>query len=98
MFSPFIETWEWVKARNPGSPFKKRRFSFRTLHCKVLSCTVLVALVMVSKAYQWHLALDIYLGSLAILGSILIYPAGGMAYIDALFFCAGAATQSGLNT
>ncbi|KAK8209133.1 low affinity potassium transporter [Zalaria obscura] len=35
---------------------------------------------------------------LAIAGSILLYPAGGMAYIDALFFASGAATQSGLNT
>ena len=35
---------------------------------------------------------------MSILGSILIYPAGGLAYIDALFFGSGAATQSGLNT
>ena len=36
--------------------------------------------------------------SFAIVGSILLYPAGGLAYIDALFFASGAATQSGLNT
>ncbi len=41
---------------------------------------------------------DIYLLALAILGSILLYPAGGLAYIDALFFASGSATQSGLNT
>lgn len=35
---------------------------------------------------------------LTILGSIMIYPAGVTPYIDALFFAAGAATQSGLNT
>jgi hypothetical protein len=35
---------------------------------------------------------------LTILASILIYPAGVTPYIDALFFAAGAATQSGLNT
>jgi hypothetical protein len=35
---------------------------------------------------------------MAIVGSILLYPAGGMDYIDALFFASGAATQSGLNT
>ncbi|KAF2140281.1 uncharacterized protein K452DRAFT_310039 [Aplosporella prunicola CBS 121167] len=35
---------------------------------------------------------------MTILGSILIYPAGGMRYIDALFFSSGSATQSGLNT
>jgi potassium uptake Trk family protein len=28
----------------------------------------------------------------------MIYPNGGIAYIDALFFCSGSATQSGLNT
>src|SRR5436309_11679044 len=31
-------------------------------------------------------------------GSILIFPAGGLAYIDALFFASGACTQAGLNT
>ncbi|ORY19287.1 cation transport protein-domain-containing protein [Clohesyomyces aquaticus] len=39
-----------------------------------------------------------YLVGMALLGSILLYPAGGMAYVDALFFASGAATQSGLNT
>lgn len=41
---------------------------------------------------------DLYILSLAILGSIIIYPAGNLAYIDALFFASGCATQSGLNT
>ena len=41
---------------------------------------------------------DLYLMGLAVVGSILLYPAGGLAYIDALFFASGAATQSGLNT
>ncbi len=35
---------------------------------------------------------------MTLIGSILLYPAGDMAYIDALFFSSGAATQSGLNT
>lgn len=35
---------------------------------------------------------------MTIIGSILLFPAGGLRYIDALFFAAGAATQSGLNT
>ncbi|TAQ87249.1 hypothetical protein B7494_g4412 [Chlorociboria aeruginascens] len=35
---------------------------------------------------------------MALLGSICIYPNGGLAYIDALFLSSGAATQSGLNT
>jgi hypothetical protein len=45
----------------------------------------------------------LYLLAFTIIGSILVYPAkgppdGGLKYIDALFFTAGAATQSGLNT
>ncbi|KAF2153961.1 potassium transport protein TRK1/TRK2 [Myriangium duriaei CBS 260.36] len=40
----------------------------------------------------------VYLISLTIIGSILLYPAGLLKYIDAIFFAAGAATQSGLNT
>ncbi|OCK91161.1 potassium transport protein TRK1/TRK2 [Cenococcum geophilum 1.58] len=39
----------------------------------------------------------LYILGWAIIGSILMYPAGGMAYIDALYFASGAATQSGLN-
>ena len=34
---------------------------------------------------------------MTIVGSILLYPAGGIAYIDALFLASGGATQSGLN-
>ncbi|EFR01285.1 high-affinity potassium transporter [Nannizzia gypsea CBS 118893] len=33
-----------------------------------------------------------------LVGSIILYPGGNMAYIDALFFASGSATQSGLNT
>jgi hypothetical protein len=35
---------------------------------------------------------------MAILGSICLYPRGGIDYIDALFLASGGATQSGLNT
>lgn len=38
-----------------------------------------------------------YIMGMTIVGSILIYPAGGIAYIDALFLSSGGATQSGLN-
>ena len=41
---------------------------------------------------------DLYILSMTILASILLYPAGGLDYIDALFFASGCATQSGLNT
>jgi Cation transport protein len=39
-----------------------------------------------------------YLILWAIVGSVVVYPGSNMAYIDALFFSSGAATQSGLNT
>ena len=42
--------------------------------------------------------LDMYIIAMTIVGSIIIYPAKNMAYIDALFFASGGATQSGLNT
>jgi hypothetical protein len=35
---------------------------------------------------------------MTLIGSILLFPAGRLHYIDALFFAAGSATQSGLNT
>ncbi|KAL8711758.1 MAG: hypothetical protein Q9220_003929 [cf. Caloplaca sp. 1 TL-2023] len=73
MLGPFIDSWQWIKSQNPGSPFKKRHLNFITIHY-------------------------LYILSLSIIGSILIYPAGNMDYIDALFFGSGCATQSGLNT
>ncbi|KAF2725198.1 potassium transport protein TRK1/TRK2 [Polychaeton citri CBS 116435] len=39
-----------------------------------------------------------YMIGMSLVGSIMLYPAGLMPYIDALFFSSGAATQSGLNT
>ncbi|KAJ5318106.1 hypothetical protein PENANT_c043G01113 [Penicillium antarcticum] len=39
-----------------------------------------------------------YIISWVIIGSIILYPGSELAYIDALFFASGAATQSGLNT
>lgn len=38
-----------------------------------------------------------YIIGVSILGSIILYPGGRLSYIDALFFAAGSATQSGLN-
>lgn len=74
MFGPLLESWDWIKARNPRSLLKKkRRLNFITIHY-------------------------LYILSVTIVGSILLYPAGGLAYIDALFFASGSATQSGLNT
>lgn len=40
----------------------------------------------------------IYITAVAILGSIIVYPARNLAYIDALFLATGSVTQAGLNT
>jgi potassium uptake Trk family protein len=40
----------------------------------------------------------LYMIGFIIATSIMLYPAGLMSYTDALFFAAGSATQSGLNT
>lgn len=40
----------------------------------------------------------LYMIGFIIAASIMLYPAGGMPYIDALFFASGATTQSGLNS
>ena len=90
MFSPMVESWEWLKAHNPGSPFKQRRLNFITIHC-TSQCSY------VNLNADEH-ASDLYILSVTIIGSILLYPAGGLNYIDALFFASGTATQSGLNT
>lgn len=34
MLGPILELWEWIKAHNPGSLFKKKhRLNFITIHC-----------------------------------------------------------------
>ena len=88
VFGPFIESWEWLKAHNPGSPFKKRHLSFLHIHCMWS---------LKAQAVSNADFLDMYLISWAIVGSVMLYAAGGLAYIDALYFSSGAATQSGLN-
>ncbi|KAF7125452.1 hypothetical protein CNMCM5793_001691 [Aspergillus hiratsukae] len=40
----------------------------------------------------------IYIIAMTLITSIILYPGNNFAYIDILFFCSGAATQSGLNT
>ena len=55
--------------------------------------------MVANEINQWlTLSTDCYMVGIIIVSSIMIYPAGGMRYIDALFFSAGATTQSGLNT
>jgi Cation transport protein len=40
----------------------------------------------------------LYISGMALLASVMIFAIGDIAYIDALFFASGSATQSGLNT
>jgi potassium uptake Trk family protein len=48
--------------------------------------------------FNFIMAHYLYMISFIIATSIMLYPAGLMSYTDALFFAAGSATQSGLNT
>jgi hypothetical protein len=41
---------------------------------------------------------DAYIIFQTLLGSVVMYSGSNLAYIDALFFASGSATQSGLNT
>lgn len=101
MFGPWVETGQWIKAwvgRTVGSPFKKHRLNFITIHCTQTCPPAVKQLLHPAVIHVNNYLIDIYILSLIIIGSILLYPAGGLAYIDALFFASGAATQSGLNT
>ena len=93
MFGPWLEIFAWLKALAPNfKGFRRPHFQFITLHC-----THAYNLRLVSGS---NLVLaDIYLISLTILGSIILYGDGSvLGYTDALFFASGCATQSGLNT
>lgn len=78
----------------------KPKMNFITLHCKCVHSinTSLRAFCVKGRKRKLTLMIDTYIITMALLGSVLIYPAGDMAYVDALFFGSGAATQSGLNT
>ncbi len=97
VLAPLFDIWDWVKGHNfLGSLIgvKKRRLSFITIHCTLKSWSKYNSgLPMLT-----FMLLDLYVIGLAILGSIVLYPGGNIAYIDALFLASGCATQSGLNT
>jgi len=93
VFGPWIEVYTWLKTMKPTFRFRWPNPNYITLHCMAPQYSIewtIGQLLIVS--------IDAYLISLSILGSIVLYPIKNMAYIDALFFSAGAATQSGLNT
>lgn len=90
MLGPIIESFGWVKAHNPRTMLKTKNLNFITIHCTFHLSN--------SLGTSLSSPIDLYILSAVLVGSILLYPAGGMPYIDALFFASGAATQSGLNT
>jgi len=58
-----------------------------------------------ASLYVWHvrdeamlIGIDTYILFHTLLGSVIMYSGTNLAYVDALFFASGAATQSGLNT
>lgn len=96
---PWIETYIWLKGALPdlsgGWKFKIPHISFNyiMLHCKKdLDRT------QRARGMAYISPTDTYLLALTIIGSVVLFGAGNMAYIDALFFASGCATQSGLNT
>ena len=60
--------------------------------------------ILPKRLHVWKLKLNfiivhyIYMLLLAIIGSVILFGGGVIPYIDAVFFAAGSATQSGLNT
>ncbi len=56
------------------------------------------AALYVTTPNEGLLIKDVYIIGWCIIGSICIFSVGNIRYIDALFFAAGASTQSGLNT
>jgi hypothetical protein len=64
-------------------------FNFILLHCEWWQR---------DRCMKANIVVDTYMIFMSLLGSVILYGIGGMAYIDALFFATGAATQSGLNT
>jgi len=50
------------------------------------------------RSFNFILIHYIYLITMALLGSVILYPGGTMSYTDSLFHSAGASTQSGLNS
>ena len=54
--------------------------------------------VFVKRKFNFITIHYMYLIGWTILGSVILYGIGDLAYIDSLFFASGSATQSGLNT
>ena len=97
VFGPFGDVWNWLRNNGWGNPFMKRHWNFLTIHCG-LHAQASHRKKEIQTDGRLILSTDCYMIGIIIISSVMIYPAGGMRYIDALFFAAGATTQSGLNT
>lgn len=73
----------------------KSNLNFITVHCKFLCWEFQLSPEILYDFLT--LFVDLYFLSVIIIGSLIIYPMKNMAYIDALLFASGGATQSGLN-
>lgn len=94
MFGPWVDALHWAKSHGPYKALKKQRLNFIMIHCRMkkLPC------FSYTSNRELTSPVDLYIISMTIIGSILLYPVGNLNYIDALFFASGCATQSGLNT
>jgi hypothetical protein len=73
----------------------KPRLDFIALHCEIS-----VRFIARGPAYLDRLArrADAWITFASLLALVVIYPYGNVSAIDALFFGASSATESGLNT
>ena len=99
----WMATEEWLKRHKPswmgkfGLP-RLKNLNFILLHCKSFFPHHSIVAAIWTELIFILLLLDTYLILFTLLGSVVIYGAKNMNYIDALFFAAGCSSQSGLNT
>lgn len=100
MVSPvFSIFWDQLKALKPSFISNKPHFNFITVHCKYPAHSIPASVCSGNFLLADTLLPDFWVVGLTLLASILVYGSAGgqLAYIDALFFAAGANTQAGLN-
>src|SRR4051794_19144025 len=99
-FKDWLETREKIYDHLPGSIRRIglprwKNLNFIALHRKLKKLAYCGKLCLLTLFTDNS---DAYLILATLIGSVIIYGAKNMPYIDALFFAAGSATQSGLNT
>ncbi|KAI4282939.1 MAG: hypothetical protein L6R38_002558 [Xanthoria sp. 2 TBL-2021] len=50
MFGPFVDSWQWIKSCNPGSPLKKRHMNFITIHYIYILGLTIVGSILIFPA------------------------------------------------